>query len=70
MRKIYTNYDEYLQDAYEQQSDRYTHSNNVNHDRTQETARQQGEECQGLNSRRYNELALYLASSHPADAED
>ena len=40
MGKIYTNYDEYLQDAYEQQSDRYANNNNVNNERTQETARQ------------------------------
>ena len=44
MGKIYTNYDEYLQDAYEQQSDRYANNNNVNNERAQETTRQQGEE--------------------------
>ena len=43
MEKIYTNYDEYLQDAYELQSDRYA-NNNVNNERTQETTRQQSEE--------------------------
>ena len=44
MGKIYTNYDEYLQDAYEQQSDRYANNNNVNNERAQATTRQQGEE--------------------------
>ena len=44
MGKIYTDYDEYLQDAYEQQSDRYANSNNMNNERAQETTRQQGEE--------------------------
>ena len=29
MGKIYASYDEYLQDAYEEQMDRYTNSNNV-----------------------------------------
>lgn len=32
MRK-YANYDEYLQDAYEEQSDRYAYSNNANNER-------------------------------------
>ena len=40
MGKIYTDYDEYLQDAYEQQSDRYANSNNVNNERAQEATRQ------------------------------
>ena len=35
MEKIYTDYDEYLQDAYEQQADRYA-NNNVNNERAQE----------------------------------
>ena len=39
MEKIYTDYDEYLQDAYEQQADRFTNSNNVNNERAQETTR-------------------------------
>ena len=39
MAKIYTDYDEYLQDAYEQQSDRYANNNNVNNERAQETTR-------------------------------
>ena len=39
MGKIYTDYDEYLQDAYEQQTD----TDNSN-ERAQETTRQQGEE--------------------------
>jgi hypothetical protein len=37
--KQYSDYDEYLQDAYEQQTDRYA---NINNERTQETARAQG----------------------------
>ena len=44
MGKIYTDYDEYLQDAYEQQSDRYANNNNANNERAQEIARQQGKE--------------------------
>lgn len=39
MAKTYTNYDEYLQDAYEQQSDRYAIEINRNNERTQETTR-------------------------------
>lgn len=39
MGNIYTDYDEYLQDAYEEQLDRYA-NNNVNNERTQEAARQ------------------------------
>ena len=42
MGKIYTDYNEYLQDAYERQSDRYLSSNNVNNERAQEATRQQG----------------------------
>ena len=40
MGKIYNDYDEYLQDAYEQQTDEYKRQ----YERTQETTRQQGEE--------------------------
>ena len=40
MGKIYTDYDEYLQDAYEEQIDKYIQQ----HERAQEAARQQGEE--------------------------
>ena len=36
MGKIYTDYDEYLQDAYEQQTDEYRRQ----YERAQETARQ------------------------------
>ena len=39
MGKVYTDYDEYLQDAYEQQADKYA-NNNVNNERAQEAARQ------------------------------
>ena len=42
MGKKYTDYDEYLQDAYEQQSDRYAIEINRNHERAQETSRTQG----------------------------
>jgi hypothetical protein len=40
IEKIYTDYDEYLQDAYEEQIDKYTQQ----HERAQESTRQQGEE--------------------------
>jgi hypothetical protein len=40
MGKIYTDYDEYLQDAYEEQIGKYVQQ----HERAQETTRQQGEE--------------------------
>ena len=40
MGEIYTNYDEYLQDAYEQQVDEYRRQ----YERAQEATRQQGEE--------------------------
>ena len=40
MEKIYTDYDEYLQDAYEQQADKYANNN----ERAQETTRKQGKE--------------------------
>ena len=42
MAKTYTSYDEYLQDAYEQQSDRYAIEINSNNERAQETSRSQG----------------------------
>ena len=40
MGKIYTDYDEYLQDAYEEQLDKYMQQ----YERTQEATRQQGKE--------------------------